>query len=64
MSMANHPPKRRDSSTYWYSVLWYGTYLYLTYFWSTSHLFPCVPIFPHPPILQSVMISLVRVLKL
>ena len=40
------------SSTYWYSVYWYGTYLYLTYFWSTSHLFPCVPIFPHPPVLK------------
>ncbi len=53
-----------NSSTYRYSVYLYGTYLYLTYFWSTSHLFPCVPIFPHPPILQSVMFSLVIIYKL
>ena len=52
------------SSTYWYSVYCYGTYLYLTYYWSTSHFFPCVPIFPRPPILQSVMSSLVIVYKL
>jgi len=45
-------------------VYWYGTYLYLTYFWPTSHLFPCVPLFPHPPILQSVMFSHVIVYKL
>ena len=55
MSMVNHPPKRRGCCDTVVRTGWYGTYLYLTYFWSTSHLFPCVPIFPHPPILQSVM---------
>ena len=29
-------------------VIYFGTYLNLTYFWSTSYLFPCIPIFPHP----------------
>ncbi len=62
--MVNHPPKRRGYCDTVYSVYRYGTYLYLTYFWSTSHLFPCVPIFPHPPILQFVMFSLVIVYKL